>query len=225
MKRLAILACAILALTSTARAAVAVYDLSFDTTGPSVNFSFLRGGYLVVDCDTNAVSSVCVLVDPDTLLWYYTTGLISGTFLEVIQETGPQPGTPPNPDVSNTYNVVVSSGNGTAADNTAMQLIGKTSGNVGVGGATKLKIAKKLRGYLMLSADDSVTVNDDMTITYTFGFAGNSKVTAGLQSEFTNFANDKLLDAAGTLDYLTLVLKNRGVNPEPTPTPTPTPTP
>lgn len=195
-----------------ADAQVLVYDLSFNTSGPSVNYSFLEGGYLVVDVSAQAVTSVVILTDPTTQLQYYTTGLLSGTYMEMLEEGS-----------GSEYAVIYSTSGSTGGDNVAFQILGKTSNNTGVGGGNSLSIAKKLRGYLLASAAESLatsssgnsTTSSNATTsgnsTFSYGFAGSSKVTASLQSGLTSDSNSNRLDAATTLDNLTQLLENRGI--------------
>ena len=86
MKNLFAMALAVLLPVCASRAELLIYDLSFGNTGPSVNYSFLQGGYLIVDVASNAVTSIVTLTDPETNLLYYTTGLLTGTYMELISE-------------------------------------------------------------------------------------------------------------------------------------------
>jgi len=193
-----------------ADAQILIYDLSFNTTGPSVNYSFLEGGYLVVDVSAQSVTSVVILTDPTTQLQYYTTGLLSGTYMEMLEEGS-----------GNEYAVIFSNSASAGGDNIAFQILGKTSKNTGIGGGNSLSIAKKLRGYLLASAAESLTTGGNGTTsptttssgnaTFSYGFAGSSKVTASLDGGLTSDSNSSRLDAAAALDNLTQVLENRGI--------------
>ena len=211
MKKLLCLAMSAAFPILAARAEVLIYDLSFNTTGPSVNYSFLQGGYLVVDADSNAVSSIVTQTDPVTDLLYYTTGVLSGTYMEMVSEGGNQE-----------YAVINSaSGSGATADTLAFQVLGKTGDNVEIGDGNSLSIARKLQGYLFASAPESSSTDTNNITTITFGFAGTSKVAAKYQPGLTMEANDKRLDASTTINLLTEVLANRGVVPQPTASPSP----
>lgn len=191
-----------------ADAQVLIYDLSFNTTGPSVNYSFLEGGYLVVDVSAQSVTSVVILTDPTTQLQYYTTGLLSGTYMEMLEEGS-----------GSEYAVIYSNSGSAGGDNVAFQILGKTSKNTGIGSGNSLSIAKKLRGYLLASAAESLTTGSSGNATtttsgnttFSYGFAGSSKVTASLQSGLTSDSNSDRLDAAAALDNLTQLLENRGI--------------
>lgn len=184
-----------------ADAEILIYDLSFNTSGPSVNYSFLEGGYLVVDVNAKTVSSIVILTDPTTELQYYTTGLLSGTYMEMLEEGS-----------GSEYAVIYStSGSGGSADNVAFQILGKTSKNTGIGGGNSLSIARKLRGYLLASAAESPADLTTGNSTFSYGFAGTSKVTANLQSGLTSDTNSQRLDASGALDNLAQVLENNGI--------------
>jgi len=198
------------------QAQVVVYELSFSNTGQNVNYSFLKGGYLVVDENASSFSSVVVLNDPVTFQPYYTTGLLSGSYMTMLEEGS-------NNEVAVIYSM--SGGSGDSADNIAFQVIGDTDNDTSVGGGASLPIAKKLKGFLLASAAESGTTSTTGNSTFTYGFAGSSKATAKFQSGLTKDANNNRMDAATTVTYLTEVLTERGIGPEPTPTPSPSPSP
>lgn len=208
MRKILLAALVLMGCLLRADAQLLIYDLSFNTTGPSVNYSFLEGGYLVVDVSAQSVTSVVILTDPTTQLQYYTTGLLSGSYMEMIEEGS-----------ASEYAVIYSSSGSAGGENIAFQILGKTSKNTGVGGGNSLSIAKKLRGYLLASAAESPATSGNSTTsnatssnsTFTYGFAGSSKVTASLQSGLTSNANNNRLDAAGALNNLTLILQNNGI--------------
>ena len=215
MKKLLLLAVAAVCVLLVARAEVLIYDLSFNTSGPSVNYSSLEGGYLVVDSSSKAVTSIVTQTDPQTGLLYYTTGVLSGTYMELADEGSNQ-----------TYAVVNSAGgSGLNAGTTSFQVVGKTGGGTVGSGTNSLGIARKLKGYLNESAPESVSTATNNITTITYGFAGSSKVVANYQSGLTKDANGSRLDAAATLDNLATILQNQGVIPQPTATPSPTATP
>lgn len=204
---------AVLAGLFCARAELLIYDLSFSNVGKSVNYSFIEGGFLVVDSASKSVTSIVILTDPTTRLAYYTTALLSGTYMELIEEgTGSE------------YAVInSSSGSGTNADTIAFQIIGKTSNSLRIGAGNSLSIAKKLTGYMLASGAQSTSLDTSNQVSFTYGFAGSSKVTSTLQSGLTNDANNNRLTAAAELQVLTEVLTNRGIVPQPTPAPTASP--
>ena len=213
MKKLLLLTLAAVFPVIAAHGQLVIYGLSFNTTGPSVNYSFLQGGYLIVDAGSDAVTSIVTLTDPQTQLLYYTTDILSGTYTEMVAEGSNQE-----------YGVIYSStGSGGDADNIAFQILGKTSNKVDIGGGNNLSIARKLQGYLLASASESVSVGTNNISTITYGFAGSSKVDAKYQSDLTKDANNKRLDAAAAMENLTAVLVNRGVVPQPTASPGPSP--
>ena len=208
------------------RAEILIYDLSFNRTGPAVNAPDLEGGYLLVDENSATVTSLIILNDPVTYLPYYTSGLLTANYMEMIEEG------------SNTeFAVIYSMSGGSDADNLGFQILGKTS-RTEVGGGSSLKIARKLRGYMLTSSAESSTTTDSTTSSttdttgsstttetssFSYGFASSSKVTAQLDSGLTKEVNNERLDAAGALKKLETELKNRGIGPEATPSPSPTP--
>ena len=106
----------------------------------------------------------------------------------------------------------------------AFQILGKTSDQVDIGDGNSLSIARKLQGYLIASAAESVSTDTNNVTTITYGFAGTSKVAAKYQSGLTKEANDKRLDSSTAINLLTEVLKNRGVVAQPTASPSPSAT-
>jgi len=215
MKTLTIAVLAAVTGLLSARAEIAVYDLSFDSTGKTVNYSFLEGGYLVVDEATGGVTSIVVLTDPTTRLSYYTTGLLDGTYITMIEE-----GT--NAEYGAIYAM---SNSGADADNIAFQIFGKTSKFTNVGGGTQLNIPRKFSGYMLASSAESSSVNaTTQIVTYTYGFAGASKVASRLQDDLTTKANNSRISAASELEILGEILVQRGINPEASPTATATAT-
>ena len=115
-----------------------------------------------------------------------------------------------------------SSGSGGDADNLAFQILGKTSDQTDIGDGNSLSISRNLKGFLLASAAES-TSSSNGTITFSYGFAGSSKVTAKFQSDLTKDANNQRLDAATALENLTAVLVNQGVVPQPSASPSASP--
>lgn len=214
MKKFLLLALAAVFPACVARAELLIYDLSFNTSGPSVNYSFLQGGYLVVDAGSKAVTSIVTQTDPVTDNLYYTTGVLSGTYMKLASEG------------SNQEYAVINSTSGSSGNETvAFQILGKTSNDVPVGSGNSLSIARKLQGYLFASAPESTSTDTNNITTITYGFAGTSKVAAKFQSGLTKEANDKRLNSSTAMNLLTEVLKNRGVGPQPTASPSPSASP
>ena len=214
MKKLLLPAVAAVCLVLVAHAEVLVYDLSFNNTGTNVNYSSLEGGYLVVDSGSKAVTSIVTQTDPQTRLLYYTTGVLSGTYMELLSE-----------DSNQEYAVINStSGTGGTAGSIAFQVLGNTGGSTVGSGTNSLGIARKLKGFLNASAPGSVSTDTNNITTITYGYAGTSKVGANYQSGLTKDANNQKLSAATTLTNLAAILQNRGALPQPMASPTATPT-
>ena len=201
---------------AAARAELVIYNLSFGDISTSVNLPIFAGGYIVLDDSAGSFDSVIVLEDPDTAEQYYSTSLISGTYFELASGGG------------SNYGVLngVASGNSTTAESLAFQVVGKTSGDVDVGPGVSLRVAKKMKGFLMSNSQETVTANTTTdTTTIEYGFAGSNKVTARYDSASTQDANNSRLDAATALTAITEYLEGQGIGPQPTPTPSPTATP
>ena len=214
MKKLFFLALAAVCSVIVAHAEVLIYDLSFNTVGPRVNYSFLEGGYLVVDYNSKAVTSIVTQTDPTTQLLYYATGILSGTYMEMRSEGSNQE-----------YAVIHSASGSSGNESVAFQVLGKTSHDVDIGSGNSLSIAQKLQGYLLASAPESVSTDTNNITTITYGFAGQSQVAAKYQSSLTREANDKLMDSSTTMNLLTEVLKNRGAVAQPSASPSASPAP
>jgi len=215
---LIVLACG-LALSMRARAELLIYDLSFSNLSTTVNYAFAQDGFLVVDPVAGTFSSVIVLVDPNTALLYSTTSLLSGTYTTMFSEGN-----------GNEYAVLASSSAaGSGADNLAFQVVGELSSGVPISQRRVADVARTLRGVLFASAAESSSGNGTTSngttsnSTFTFGFAGQSRVRAELDRGLTRDANGSSLDSAGALAIATAVLENRGVLPQASPSPSPSP--
>ena len=210
---LIVLACG-LALSMRARAELLIYDLSFSNLSTTVNYAFAQDGFLVVDPVAGTFSSVIVLVDPNTALLYSTTSLLSGTYTTMFREGN-----------GNEYAVLASSSAaGSGADNLAFQVVGELSSGVPISQRRVADVARTLRGVLFASAAESSSGNGTTSnSTFTFGFAGQSRVRAELDRGLTRDANGSSLDSAGALAIATAVLENRGVLPQASPSPSPSP--
>ena len=49
---------------------VLIYDLELEKTGRSVNYTFFKDGFLVVDPEAATFSTIVVLTDPNTFNFY-----------------------------------------------------------------------------------------------------------------------------------------------------------
>lgn len=239
------------------RAEVLIYDLSFSNVPSSVNYSFVKYGYLIVDPSAGTFSSVVVLTDPNTFLLYSTSSLLSGNYTTLLSEAN-----------GNEYAVLSSTGAaGNGADNLTFQVVGELRAGVRVGGGMSVDAARQLRGVFTAFAAETSTSNSTVTsnattsnsttsnsttsnsttsngtttsnsttssnstttsgdqTTFTFGFAGQSRVRASLNFGFTQSANGAGLDSAAAQAIVSAELVNQGVNPESTATPTASPTP
>jgi len=198
-----------------ARAELVIYNLSFGDASTSVNFPIFAGGYIVLDESASSFSSVIVLEDPDTAQLYYTTSLLSGNYFELISGGG------------SNYAVLsgLGSGGNATAEQVAFQVVGKTSGNVDIGPGVSLRVAKKLRGFMLANTQQTVTVDTDANTSIDLGFAGANKVTARYDSASTKDANNAMMDAGTALTSITETLERRGIQPQPTPSPSPSPSP
>lgn len=219
------------AFSGRARAELLIYDLSFSNLSTTVNYAFAQDGFLVVDPVAGTFSSVIVLVDPNTALLYSTTSLLSGTYTTMLSEGN-----------GNEYAVLASSSAaGSGADNLAFQVVGELSSGVPISRRRVADVARTLRGVLFASAAESSSGNSTTSnsttsnsttsnsttsnATFTFGFAGQSRVRAELDRGLTRDANGSGLDSAGALAIATAVLENRGILPQASPSPSPTPSP
>ncbi|GAB4169301.1 MAG: hypothetical protein Fur0032_07850 [Terrimicrobiaceae bacterium] len=198
-----------------ALAEVLIYDLDFRSTGPGVNYANFRDGYVVVDEDSLTFDSVIILDNPESGQPYYVPSLISGSYFELQPEGG------------GNSNAVLQSNAGSSdtAENLGFQVLGKTSSSVRVGPGVSLRVARKMRGFLLASSNETVSTDADLNVTTEYGFAGFSKVTANFDSRSTRDANNARLTTNATLDAIISTLEQRGIGPEPTPTPSPTATP
>ena len=210
---LPVVAAGLVTLTGIAALAeVLIYDLDFRGTGPSVNYTTFRDGYIVVDEDSMSFDSIIVLDDPGTGSPYYGPSLITGTYFEL------------QSDGSGGINAVLegNTAGDDAVENLAFQVLGRTSGSVRIGPGVSWRVARKMRGFLLASSTEVVTTDEDLDVSTEYGFAGSSKVTANFDSRSTQDANNARLSSSATIAAIQTTLERRGIGPEPTPTPSPT---
>lgn len=197
-----------------AGAGLLVYSLRLEPTGTTVNYPGIAGGYLVVDDDAGSFSSVMILRDPDTNRRFYTTSFLSGSYFELLREGG---------GVSSVLSSL--SGGSGGGEAVAFQVVGKTDGGTNVGGGVSLRVAKKLRGFLMTNAEESSISSTTGDPLLELGFAGASKASADFESGSTRNANNARMTSATAITEITRTLERQGIRPEATPTPAPSPTP
>ncbi len=193
--------------------AVLIYDLELEKTGRSVNYTFFKDGFLVVDPGAENFSSIVVLTDPNTFSFYQAADFVSGSYSEILDYAGRR-------------NVVLfgsSSGTAATTDNAALQVIGPIDRSSKVGGGLRAEYSDKMRGFLLASGPEIEGTSANGTTTgFEYGYAGFSKATAEFNKGLTKEVNSQSLDAAGAVDFLEKYLSDRGI-PGPTPTPSPTP--
>lgn len=205
---------ALLLVAIPAGAELVVYSLRLEPTGNSVNYPGILGGYLVVDEDAGSFSSAMILRDPDTNRRYYTTSFLSGSYFELLREGG------------GVSSVLSSFGSGSGSgESVAFQVVGKTDGGTNVGGGVSLRVAKKLRGFLMTNGEESSSSSTSGDPLLELGFAGASKATVNYESGSTRNANNARMTSATAITEITRTLERQGIGPEATPTPAPTPSP
>lgn len=209
-----ILAILLLACGTVAHAQLLIYELSLSKTGRSVNYTFFQGGYLVVDTAASTFSSVIVLSDPNTFLFYQAPDLISGSYNTMLDYTG------------NQHAVLFGASAGAStSDSGALQVIGDLDHYSNVGGGKHSRLSKKLTGYLLASGPQTnATTTNGTTTAFEYGYAGDSKAKAEYKSDLTKQVNNESLTTSDALSFLETLLTNKGI-PGPTPTPTPSPTP
>lgn len=199
---------------------VLVYDLELDKTGPSVNYTFFKDGFLVASPQTSSFSTVVVLTDPNTFNFYQAGDFVTGSYNEVRDYAGRR-------------HVVLFGATTSSSDNTALQVIGTIDRRGGVGGGKRADYSDKMRGFLMASGAE-INSSGNSTTQFQFGYAGFSKATAEFNKGLTKDVNRQGFSVSQAVGYLEKYLSNRGIpgangtpspTPGPSPTPTPTPTP
>jgi len=235
------------------RAEILIYNLSFSDIPSSVNYSFVEYGYLIVAPSAGSFSSVMVLTDPDTFLLYSTSSLLSGNYTTLLSEAnGNEYAVLSSTSAAGsgadniTFQVVgelragVRVGGGMSVD-AARQLRGvftafaaetSTSNSTVTSNATTTSNSTTSNSTTSnatttsnsTSSSNSTTTSGDQT-TFTFGFAGQSRVRASLNFGLTQSANGAGLDSTAAQAIVTAELVNQGVNPESTATPTASPSP
>ena len=192
---------------------VLIYDLELKKTGRSVNFTFFKDGFLVVDPGASSFSSIVVLTDPNTFNFYQAADFVSGSYSEILDYAGRR-------------NVVLF-GTTATTDNAALQVIGPIDNSGKVGGGFRFEYSDKMRGYLLASGlEVEATTTNGTTTGFEYGYAGFSNAKAEFNKGLTKEVNNQSLDASGAVDFLEKYLSDRGIpGPTPTPSPSPSPTP
>ena len=197
------------------RAELLIYEMSFSSTGPRVNYPNFLSGVAVIDPHAGSFSTILVLEDPLTGIPFYTSSLLSGSYFELLEEGG-----------GDIYAVMQGNTSGDdLVESLSMQAVGETSRNVDVGPGTSQRVARRMRGFFLANSTETVVTDEDGNTDVETGFAGSNRVTARFDGSSTREANERRLDVNGAITVISQNLEQRGIRPEPTPTPTPSPTP
>ena len=192
---------------------ILIYDLELEKTGRSVNYTFFKDGFLVVDPEAATFSTIVVLTDPNTFNFYQAADFVSGSYSEILDYAGRR-------------NVVLfgtTTGTTATTDNAALQVIGPIDTSGKMGGGFRAEYSEKMRGYLLASGPEvEATTTNGTTTGFEYGYAGFSKAKAEFNKGLTKEVNGQSLDASGAVDFLEKYLSDRGI-PGPTPTPSPSP--
>jgi hypothetical protein len=192
---------------------VLIYDLKLEKTGRSVNYTFFKNGFLVLDPGGSTFTSIVVLTDPNTFNFYQAADFVSGSYSEILDYAGRR-------------NVVLfgsTSGINATTDNAALQVVGPIDRSGKVGGGLRAQYSDKMRGYLLASGPEIEAASTNGTVIgFEYGYAGFSKATAEFNKGLTKEVNGQSLDASGAIDFLEKYLSDRGI-PGPTPMPSLTP--
>lgn len=208
---LAFFAAALAATVAPVGAQLLIYDLALEKTGRSVNFVNFEGGYLVIDTAAATFDSLVVANDPNTFTAYQAPGFVGGSYSLIRDYSG--------------RSHAVLFGASSSGDNTALQVLGPIDSNRNVGGKLRANVSEKLRGFLLASSPESTSGGNGTATTFEYGFAGSDRAAATYNSNLTRQANNQELDGAGALNFLGILLSNRGIpGPSPTPSPSPSPT-
>lgn len=192
---------------------VLIYDLELEKTGRSVNYTFFKDGFLVVDPEAATFSTIVVLTDPNTFNFYQAADFVSGSYSEILDYAGRR----------NAVLFGTTTGTTATTDNAALQVIGPIDNSGKVGGGYRAEYSDKMRGYLLASGPEvEATTTNGTTSGFEYGYAGFSKAKAEFNKGLTKEVNNQSLDASGAVDFLEKYLSDRGV-PGPTPTPSPSP--
>lgn len=196
---------------------VLIYDLELEKTDRSVNFTFFKDGFLVVEPGASSFSTIVVLTDPNTFSFYQAADFVTGSYSEILDYAGRR----------NAVLFGAVSGGNSTTDNAALQVIGPIDRSTGVGGGLRAELSDKLRGYLLASGPEvESTTTNGTTTSFEYGYAGFSKAKAEFNKGLTKQVNNQGLDVAGAITFLEKYLFARGIpGPTPTPSPTPSPTP
>lgn len=204
--------------SAMAQSGVLSYRMEFSRTGRSVNYPKPQDGYLIVDLASGSVSSVIVLDDPQGGGKYYTSGLLSGYYFTATSES--------NGRVSD----VISAGAAGSLDSAMLQVSGKTSSSVDIGGEESVAAAKQMTGFLLMNGADAVVVDSedaepDDNSEIAIGYVGTARVTVRLAENDTQNFNNNAKTASDAVSAYSDWFSNQGIQSEEGNLPSPTPTP
>lgn len=191
------------ALTSTVvTGAVAVFRLTFEQTGDSINYRPYQGGYYIAPLEGGSGSLVLTLVT-GTQKQYFAYEAFGEVFVAVKGKE---------------KRMVLSATATNTVSTTVFYAIGKTDTDLEVEGrnaVSKVKVAEKMVGYAV-SADSEQDLPFSGATTNSVGVAGVSVLTARLDETLTENAIRDDKDVATELDVLISVLEGAGyVNGQP----------
>ena len=191
------------ALTSTVvTGAVAVFRLTFEQTGDSINYRPYQGGYYIAPLEGGSGSLVLTLVT-GTQKQYFAYEAFGEVFVAVKGKE---------------KRMVLSATATNTVSTTVFYAIGKTDTDLEVEGRnaiSKVKVAEKMVGYAV-SADSEQDLPFSGATTNSVGVAGVSVLTARLDETLTQNAIRDDKDVATELDVLIAVLEGAGyVNGQP----------
>jgi hypothetical protein len=181
--------------TTTSTGPVAVFRLSFDQTGDSINYRPYQNGYYIAPIEGGAGSLILTLVTGDQRQ-YFTYEAFGEMFVAVKGKE---------------KRMVLSATATNTVSTTIFYAIGKTDKDLHVesrNATSQVKVAEKMTGYAV-SADSE----KDLPFSgsgNSVGVAGASILTATLDETLTNVAIRDSVDTSGEVDAILAILTSAG---------------
>lgn len=188
--------------TTTSSGPVAVFRLTFEETGDSINYRPYQGGYYIAPIEGGTGSLVLTLVTGNQRQ-YFTYEAFGEVFVAVQGKD---------------KRMVLSATATNTVSTTVFYAIGKTEKELRVesrNAVSDVKVAEKMTGYAV-SADSEKDLPFNGSGT-SVGVAGASILTARLDETLTEVAIRDSVDVSGELDAIVAILEGAGyVNGSPT---------
>ena len=184
--------------TTVVTGSVAVFRLTFEQTGDSINYRPYQGGYYIAPLEGGSGSLILTL-STGTQKQYFSYEAFGELFVAV---------------KGREKRMVLSATATNDVSTTVFYAIGDTDREIEVEGrnaVSKVKVAEKMTGYAVSAdSEQDLPFNGVTTSNSSIGVAGVSILTARLDETLTNVAIRDDLDVAAEVDTIIAILEGAG---------------